>query len=151
MYRSITKFGFQRIVALLLLVTFAPLALLSEAAHLIPGFGENCGCFKAVCSSSLHNPNVTSSCDHGSHPNRDDANGVGAKCIGVDNGVEVISGIEEYGECDLHVFCLSFNSFGIVIIFPPVSGLVTEFDGIGLSVLSGEFYSYFRARAPPLV
>jgi hypothetical protein len=146
MYRSVKKFGFQRIVALLLLVTFAPLAVLSEAGHLIPGLGENCGCFKVVDASSLLNPNIACSNDHGLHPSCDSAGGVGAKSIEV-GGKHAAS----YGECALHTFCLSFNSFSILIVLPPVSVIETELDGVELLSLSGEFYSLFQARAPPVV
>jgi hypothetical protein len=151
MFRSITKLGFQRIVAMLLLVTFAPLAVLSEAGHLIPGLSGSCDCFK-VDVNSLHNPKVACSHVHGLISDGlisdgGDAEGVSAKFIEV--GVGAWSDIS--GECVLHAFCSLFNSVGVVVVMPPVSQFIAEIGGIELLSLSSEFCSLFQARAPPLV
>lgn len=147
MFRSITKLGFQRVVAMLLLVTFAPLVVLSEAGHLIPGLSGNCDCFKVICVDSLHNPQVVCSHIHeGVVVDRGEAEGVGAKFIEVGERVELSS-----GDCVLHAFCSLFNSVGVVVVIPPVSQIVAEVSGIELLSLSGEFCSLFQARAPPLV
>ncbi|MDR2761920.1 MAG: hypothetical protein LBB88_04915 [Planctomycetaceae bacterium] len=147
MFRSIVKFGFQRVVAVLLLVTFAPLVILSEATHLIPGLGENCDCFKVIPQSSLPSPNVGCSHNHGSYSDRDFADGISAKFIevGHENYNENIS-----GTCPLHSFCQMFNSLVIVIVTPVVSELAVELTVAERLSFSDEFFSSFQARAPPI-
>ncbi|MDR2345492.1 MAG: hypothetical protein LBE18_05445 [Planctomycetaceae bacterium] len=146
------KFGFQRFAALLLLVTFAPLAILSEASHLIPGLSENCGCFKAVnITSSLHNLKNDCFHDHGSNNVRENADGSSAKFIEVEIKYQSVESYQTYSECLLHSFFISFNSFGIVIVMPSISKTAAELNICEFLSVSCGFYSLFQARAPPIV
>jgi hypothetical protein len=148
MFRSIMKFGFQRVVALLLLATFAPLAVLSEAGHLIPGLSGSCDCFKVVGAGSSHNPQAVCYHAHGAGYGCGNAEGIRVKFIEVET---TESSDVQHGDCVLHEFCSLFNSVGIMVVVPPVSDMVTERDGVELLLLSFVFCSNFQARAPPLV
>ncbi|MDR2170195.1 MAG: hypothetical protein LBP59_08650 [Planctomycetaceae bacterium] len=153
MFRLIRKIGFQRFVAVLLLATFAPLAILSEACHLIPGLGEKCGCFKVVNTNnadSLPNSNKCSH-NHSLFSSSGDVDGIGAKFIEVDSAYNLsMFSVEHYDECVLHAFCSMFNSGVIAFVELVSSGFILLFVGIDDISFVNDFCSLNMARAPPL-
>jgi hypothetical protein len=160
MFRVVTKFGIQRIIALLLLATFVPVAVLSEAGHLIPGVGGSCGCFKFVGECS-HEPNSICLHDFYSHDHEEhidcvvDRNGNNESVdIAGLNGFKITSCVEQHCDCRcvVHEFCMLFNSFGItVFIFPIFGEIAAELGVLNFLLVFCGFFSLFQARAPPSV
>ncbi|MDR1053649.1 MAG: hypothetical protein LBL39_05690 [Planctomycetaceae bacterium] len=160
MFRLVAKFGFQRLIALLLLVTFVPVAILSEAGHLIPGIGGSCGCFKFAGTCS-HGSNGDCLHDFYSHGDGEDVDLAVVDCNGDKrlndstevSGVGTINCVERYCDCRcaVHEFCMLFNSAGIfVFILPSASEIVTELGKLDLLSLFCGFIFLSQARAPPL-
>jgi hypothetical protein len=130
---------FQQIVAWLLLAIFVPIAILSEGAHLLPGLGTCCqwsdDCDKSAdhdhdqfCGSSHHNSQQRQ--HQNSHQQDSDS-------IPVD-------------VCVVCEFCSIFNSTVIVpqdFLETPYVSSVEVFEFVKFS---GEFFSLFLARAPPV-
>jgi hypothetical protein len=110
---------FQQIVAWLLLLTFVPIALLSEGAHLLPSLGT-------CCQASDHQP-----ANH--HQN--------LPCHHSDTIPTDI--------CVVCEFCSLFNSIGWEFGIFPASEIVSVVDFLEPALFSGEFFSLFLVRAPP--
>ncbi|MDR1290683.1 MAG: hypothetical protein LBK06_05745 [Planctomycetaceae bacterium] len=154
MFRLVAKFGFQRFIALLLLATFMPVAILSEAGHLIPGIGGSCGCFKFAGTCS-HGSNGDCLHDFYSHGHSEDVDHAVVDCDDSTevSGVGTINCVERYCDCRcaVHEFCMLFNSAGIFVFILPIAGeIVTGLGSFNLLSLFCGFISLFQARAPPL-
>jgi hypothetical protein len=123
---------FQQIVAWLLLVTFAPIALLSEGAHLLPGMGT-------CCKSSGHQSESESISHHhhqSSHQHQ--------------NSPQQNSDRDSIDVCVVCEFCSIFNSAGFVPECSLELQIVSTVDLLTSVFYSGEFFSLFLARAPPM-
>jgi hypothetical protein len=158
MFRSILKIGFQRLVAMLLLVTFAPIAILSEAAHLIPGLGEKCHCFR-IELDAFSSIDPIGLCKHDHSRGDYAANGIGAKSIEASNAHSLlphstqthsVPQLDSHHKCPVCEFCSMFNSTGYVPVCPLVSGVVSEMVNVIFHSISSVLYSQFSPRAPPL-
>jgi hypothetical protein len=145
MTRFVFQFGFrqfQQIVAWLLLVTFVPIAILSEGAHLLPGFGTCCQSFDFRQTTSEND--CQSECDsHHQHHHHfpQDSHHKGTNNNTDDNSDEI---------CVVCEFCSIFNSVdmeAVVFLELPYELSVGVFESF---LVSGEFFSLFLARAPPM-
>jgi hypothetical protein len=120
---------FRQIVACLLLVTFAPIAVLSEGVHLIPGLGT---CCQSV--GTHHHSSSPNGCSHDQdfdfqHQNFE---------------------MTPNETCVVCEFCSLFNSSGFVSEGLQEPQLVSVIDFLEPVFFFGEFFSLFLARAPPV-
>jgi hypothetical protein len=152
MKRSVFHFGFwqfQQIVAWLLLVTFVPIAILREGAHLLPGMGT-------CCQSSDYQSEVDSShCYQDSHNHHSHDQNSHNHYFHNHNSHQQQNSHQsnsDYNPVDVCVvceFCSLFNSTGIVPKCFLETAIVSAVEFIELGNFSGEFFSLFLARAPP--
>jgi hypothetical protein len=122
---------FQQIVAWLLLVTFVPIALLSEGAHLLPGMGTCCKSSNRLSENESESESTSHHHHQSSHQQQN------SDSVPID-------------VCVVCEFCSIFNSAGFVPECSLELQIVSTVDLLASVFYSGEFFSLFLARAPPV-